>query len=110
MLGFVAWFLTVVELHHTSLDPQVKEFITGLRLNECPKIGAIYDLGRDVHELNFEHLIHNNMPFHYVWSDTERGDPCFLRFSPEYYHEVANLLTTPQGGEIAIEDLPSYEK
>ncbi|KAJ7812729.1 hypothetical protein B0H14DRAFT_3478623 [Mycena olivaceomarginata] len=108
MLGFVAWFLTVMELHHTRLSDEVKDFITSLRLNEHPKVGLVYDLDRDVHELNFEHLINNNVPFHYVWSNKERGDPCFICFSPEYYHEVANLLTAAKGGEVRVQDLPSF--
>ncbi|KAJ7742089.1 hypothetical protein B0H14DRAFT_3515167 [Mycena olivaceomarginata] len=90
MLGFIAWFLSVVELHHTRLS------------------GEVYDLGRDVHEFNFAHLINNDVPFHYLWGNRERGDPRFIRFSPEYYHEVANLLTAARGGDIRLEDLPSY--
>jgi hypothetical protein len=110
MLGFIAWFLSVVELHHTRLSDEVKDFITSLKLNERPKIGAVYDLGRDIHELNFEHLINNDVPFHYIWSDKERGDSRFIRFSPEYYHEVANLLSAAKGGEVEVRDLPSFDK
>jgi hypothetical protein len=110
MLGFIAWFLTIVELHHTSLTEEVKEFITNLQMNERPKIGAVYDLGRDVNKLNFEHLISNNVPFHYVWSNKERGDLHFICFSPEYYHEVTNFLTAAKSGQVMVQDLPSYER
>ncbi|KAJ7713976.1 hypothetical protein B0H14DRAFT_3523132 [Mycena olivaceomarginata] len=109
MLGFIAWFLTVVELHHTKLSDEVKDFVVKLRLEERPKVGAVYDLGRDIHEINFEHLINNHVPFHYVWSGAERREPRLTCYSPEYYHEVANLLSAAKGGEVKVEDLPSYE-
>lgn len=78
MLGFFAWFLTIVELHHTRLSDEVKDYVTSLRLIKRPKIGVVYDLGRDINELNFGHLINNDIPFHYVWSDRERKDPHFI--------------------------------
>ncbi|KAJ7334763.1 hypothetical protein DFH08DRAFT_813811 [Mycena albidolilacea] len=110
MLEFIAWFLTVVELHYTCLSGEVKEFIKSLWLDEQPKIGAVYDLGRDVHELKFTHLINNDVPFHYVWTNRERGDPRFICFSPEYYHEVTNFLMVAKGRDIRLKDLPSYDQ
>ncbi|KAJ7772522.1 hypothetical protein B0H14DRAFT_3590012 [Mycena olivaceomarginata] len=92
MLEFISWFLTITELHQTQLSDEVKEYVASLRLNERPKIGAVYNLGREVNEFNFQHLINNDVPFHYVWSDKERGDSRF------------------RGGEVRAQDLPSYDQ
>jgi hypothetical protein len=108
-LGFVSWFQSVVHIATSKLSAEDKEYVTNLRLPERPKTGVLYNLPRDIHEVNFAHLLHHQIRFHYVWSDKERSERRLLRFSPEYYNEISVLRDRADGGEIRTEDLPSYE-
>ncbi|KAJ7705726.1 hypothetical protein B0H14DRAFT_3526262 [Mycena olivaceomarginata] len=92
LLGFLSWMLSVVQLKDTKLSSGDQQYLMQLRLSDRPKTGAVFNLTRDQHEINFPHWANNGVPFHYVWTEEEARNKRFLRFSPEYYEE----------------DLPSY--
>jgi hypothetical protein len=108
LMGFLAWFLSVVEISATSLSSEEQKFIASLRLNDRNKAGIVYDLTRDLNEVNFEHLLNNKVGFHYVWSNTERNNARLVRFSPEYYNELSVLRGNEDREDVLMEDLPSF--
>ncbi|KAJ7864405.1 hypothetical protein B0H13DRAFT_2353674 [Mycena leptocephala] len=108
LLGFLAWFLSVVEVTATLLSPEEQEFVASLCLKDRSKAGIVYDLMRDHNEVNFAHLLNNKVGFHYVWSDVEWKEARFVRFSPEYYNELCVLRGSENREEVLMEDLPSF--
>ncbi|KAJ6458763.1 hypothetical protein C8R45DRAFT_1221549 [Mycena sanguinolenta] len=108
LVGFLAWFLSVIDLDHTDLSDLDKLFVTELRLEERPKMGSVYRLHTDYHEFNFPHLIQNGIGFHYTWTKKERGNARFLRYSPEYYNDVRVLRDAQAGPAVVVENLASY--
>ncbi|KAJ7817930.1 hypothetical protein B0H14DRAFT_3148033 [Mycena olivaceomarginata] len=107
-LGFLAWMLSLVQLNDTKLSAGDQQYVQQLRLGERPKTGAVFNLTRDQHEINFPHWANNGVPFHYVWTEVEAKNRRLLRFSPEYYEEVARLRELGNGEDKTVEDLPSY--
>ncbi|KAJ7860700.1 hypothetical protein B0H14DRAFT_3445904 [Mycena olivaceomarginata] len=93
LVGFLSWMLSLVQLKDTKLSAGDQQYLLQLRLEDRPKTGAIFNLTRDQHEINFPH-----------WANNGR----FLRFSPEYYEEVARLRERSKGEDVSVEDLPSY--
>jgi hypothetical protein len=73
-----------------------------------PKVGAKFNHTHDQHEINFPHWANNGVPFHYLWTEEESKNRCFLRFSPGYYEEVARLRKLPGFEDRTVKDLPSY--
>jgi hypothetical protein len=69
----------------------------------------VFNLTRDQHEINFPHWANHGVAFHYMWTETEAKNKRFLRFSPEYYEEVARLRELGNGESRSVEDLPSYD-
>ncbi|KAJ7864251.1 hypothetical protein B0H14DRAFT_3443598 [Mycena olivaceomarginata] len=108
MLGFLSWFMSLIQLEHTRLSPGDQMYLRQLRLDERPKIGGVFDLTRDIHEINFAHLANNGVGFHYIWTPVEEKNGRLRRFSPEYYREIARLRAAGQEDGITHEDLPSY--
>ncbi|KAJ7838437.1 hypothetical protein B0H13DRAFT_2367462 [Mycena leptocephala] len=108
LLGFLAWFSSVTEVSTSSLSPEDKKFVASLCLGDRRKAGIVYDLPRDLNEMNFAHLLNNKVGFHYAWSEAERKERRFIRFSPEYYNEVSVLRRAEGLEEIRMEDLPSF--
>jgi hypothetical protein len=108
MLGFLSWFLLLIQLEHTQLSPGDRLYLRQLRLDERPKAGGVFDLTRDANEINFAHLANNGVGFHYIWTPVEEENGCLRRFSPAYYSEVARLRVSGQEDGITHEDLPSY--
>ncbi|KAJ7840342.1 hypothetical protein B0H13DRAFT_2366313 [Mycena leptocephala] len=109
LLGFIAWFLSIVEISSTALSPEDQKFVASLRLGDRNKAGVIYDLTRDLNEINFAHLLNNKVGFHYVWSKAERNEQRLIRFSPEYYNELSVLRDRRDIEEIRMEDLASFD-
>ncbi|KAJ6463804.1 hypothetical protein C8R47DRAFT_992408 [Mycena vitilis] len=107
LLGFISWFQTVQ--HSGSLNAEDEEYVRSLRLDERPKAGVIYNLRRDFHEANFEHLLKFNVPIHVVWKEVMRNDWRFLRLRPEVWNEYVTTKEANPGVVITLQDLPSYE-
>jgi hypothetical protein len=108
LFGFLAWMMSLVQLKDTKLSVGDQKYLQELRLGEHPKAGAVFNLTRDQHEINFPHWVNNGVPFHYVWTEEEAKNSRFLRFSPEYYEEVARLRESVRADDISVENLPSY--
>jgi hypothetical protein len=108
LLGFLSWMLSVVQLKDTKLSAGDQQYLQQLCLDERPRTGAVFDLTRDQHEINFPHWANNRVAFHYVWTELEAKNKRFLRFSPEYSEEVARLRENAKGDDVSVEDLPSY--
>jgi hypothetical protein len=108
MIGFLSWFTSLLQLRETKLSTGDQMYLQQLRLEERPKVGAVFDLIRNIHEINFVHWANNNIGFHYIWTEKEAKNSRLLRFSPKYYEEVSRLRDAAKGGEGAVEDLPSY--
>ncbi|KAJ7861322.1 hypothetical protein B0H14DRAFT_3445442 [Mycena olivaceomarginata] len=108
LLSFLSWMLSLVQLKDTKLSSGDQQYLLQLKLDERPKTGAVFDLTRDQHEINFPHWANNGVPFHYVWTEEEKKNKCFLRFSPEYYEEVVRLREAAGGRDVSVEELPSY--
>lgn len=108
LLGFLSWMLSVVQLSDTKLTAGDQKYLLQLRLGDRPKVGAVFNLTRDQHEINFPHWANNGVPFHYIWTEEESKNRRFLRFSPDYYEEVARLRDTTNLKERNVKDLPSY--
>jgi hypothetical protein len=100
--------LLIVQLKDTKLSDGDQKYLQQLRLGEHPKVGAIFNLTRDQHEINFPHWANNGVPFHYLWTEEESKNRRFLRFSPKYYEEVARLRNLPGFKDRTVKDLPSY--
>ncbi|KAJ7358542.1 hypothetical protein DFH08DRAFT_953669 [Mycena albidolilacea] len=108
MLGFLSWFTSLIQLEHTRLSPGDRMYLRQLRLDERPKTGGIFDLTRDVHEINFAHLTNNGVGFHYIWTPVEEENGRLRRFSPAYYEEIARVRASGLEEGITHKDLPSY--
>jgi hypothetical protein len=108
-LGFISWMTSLIQLRDSKLSTGDQQYLLQLRLDERPKTGAVFNLSRDQHEINFPHWANNGVAFHYVWTEEEARNKCFLRFSPEYYEEVARLREAAKGDAVSVEDLPSYK-
>jgi hypothetical protein len=108
LLSFLSWMLSLVQLKDTKRSAGDQQYLLQLRLDDRPRTGAVFNLTRDQHEVNFPHWANNGVPFHYVWTEEEAKNRRFLRFSPEYYEEVARLREAAKGDDINVEDLPSY--
>ncbi|KAK7026607.1 hypothetical protein R3P38DRAFT_3191853 [Favolaschia claudopus] len=110
-VGFISWLLTVAKIEEAKLPDDYDQFLASLRLDDRPKVGMVFDLSRDVSEINFKHLVDHHIPFHYLWSDNERGNSRYLRYSPEYYGEVEQLLrarSRPHLKDLRVQDLRSF--
>ncbi|KAJ7824535.1 hypothetical protein B0H14DRAFT_3728435 [Mycena olivaceomarginata] len=110
LLGFLSWMLSIVQLKDTKLAAGDQQYLLQLCLENRPKTGAVFNLSRDQHEINFPHWANNGVPFHYVWTEAEAKNKRFLRFSPKYYEEVARLREKSKGEDVSVEDLPSYDR
>ncbi|KAJ7894278.1 hypothetical protein B0H14DRAFT_3427046 [Mycena olivaceomarginata] len=108
LVGFLAWMLSLVQLKETKLTAGDQQYLQQLHLSERPKTGAVFNLTRDQHEINFPHWANNGVPFHYAWTEEESKNRCFLRFSPEYYQEVACLREIGNIEDKMMKDLSSY--
>ncbi|KAJ7794406.1 hypothetical protein B0H14DRAFT_2621908 [Mycena olivaceomarginata] len=108
LVGFLAWMLSLVQLKDTKLTAGDQQYLQQLRLSERPKTGAVFNLTRGQHEINFPHWANNGVPFHYAWMEEESKNRCFLRFSPEYYQEVARLREIGNIEDKTMKDLSSY--
>jgi hypothetical protein len=80
LLGFMTWMLSVVQLKDSKLSAGDQLYLQQLRF--CPRTGAVFNLTRDQHEINFPHWANNGVAFHYVWMSKEVKNKCFLCFSP----------------------------
>jgi hypothetical protein len=107
-LRFLSWMLSLVQLRDTKLSSGDQQYLQQLRLDDHPKTGAIFNLTRDQHEINFPHWANNGVAFHYIWTEEEAKKKRFLRFSPEYHEEVAPLREAAKNDDISVENLPSY--
>ncbi|KAK6992123.1 hypothetical protein R3P38DRAFT_3226730 [Favolaschia claudopus] len=110
-IGFVSWLLTVAKVEEAKLPGDYEQFLMSLRLHERPKVGMVFDLSRDVNEINFKHLVDNRIPFHYAWTVKERRNTRFLRYSPEYYNDVNELLKARSRSHLTdprVQDLKSF--
>ncbi|KAJ7315395.1 hypothetical protein DFH08DRAFT_1040110 [Mycena albidolilacea] len=111
LLGFLSWMLSVVQLKETKLSAVDQRYLQQLRLDERAKVGAVFNLTRDQHEMNFPHWANNGVGFHYAWTEAEAKNQRFLRFSPEYYEEVSRLREASKGrDDYELENLPSYPR
>ncbi|KAK7022085.1 hypothetical protein R3P38DRAFT_3195479 [Favolaschia claudopus] len=110
-IGFINWLLTVAKLEEAKLSEDDELFVDSMHLDARPKIGFVFDLSRDANEINFQHLIDNNVPFHYIWTDNERQNSRFLRYSPEYFDSVSDLLKAKPRvphSELRLQDLQNF--
>ncbi|KAJ7443798.1 hypothetical protein FB451DRAFT_1413425 [Mycena latifolia] len=109
MLGFIAWFQSLIAIGSSTLSKEDQKFVKTLCLEERPKAGVLYKLSRDYHEASFSHLIHHSVPVHYAWTEDEKGQARFRRLSPEYWNEYSVLRGGASDDEVDITQLPSYE-
>ncbi|KAJ7800679.1 hypothetical protein B0H14DRAFT_2615947 [Mycena olivaceomarginata] len=65
LLGFLAWMLSVVQLRDSKLTAGDQQYLLQLRLGERPNTGAVFNLTRDQHEINFPHWANHGVAFHY---------------------------------------------
>ncbi|KAK7007002.1 hypothetical protein R3P38DRAFT_3213069 [Favolaschia claudopus] len=110
-VGFIAWVFSVITVKEARLSEDDEDLLAAMRLPERPKTGTVYNLARDRYEVNFTHLINNDVPFHYAWTAAERDDSLFLRYSPEYHMEVADVVRghdTPRVSDFAVQSLRSF--
>ncbi|KAK6969444.1 hypothetical protein R3P38DRAFT_3243366 [Favolaschia claudopus] len=110
-IGFISWLLTVAKVEEAKLSEEDTLFLASMRLEDRPKVGMVYNLSRDVNEINFQHLIDNNIPFHYYWTDVERQNTRYLRYSPEYCDDVQALMGNRPGvphSELRVQDLRCF--
>lgn len=108
LVGFIAWFQTLVRLEDTTLHSEDQDYVRSLRLNERAKVGVLYNISRDLHEANFPHLLKHRVPIHVSWTDDEKNNWRFLRLSPEVWGEYAAVRASKSPGEIiSLADLPS---
>jgi hypothetical protein len=70
-LGFLSWMLSLVQLRDTKLSSGDQQYLQQLRLDDRPKTGAVFNLTRDQHEINFPHWANNGVAFHYIWTEEE---------------------------------------
>ncbi|KAJ7693476.1 hypothetical protein B0H16DRAFT_1751490 [Mycena metata] len=109
MVGFLSWFQTVKDLRVSGLPEEDIEFLHSLRLDERPKTGVIYRLYRDHPHANFPHLIKHGVPIHYPWTNEEKEHWRYLKWSPEFYEQVAELKEKAMGAPLDLSQLPSYD-
>ncbi|KAJ6567728.1 hypothetical protein DFH09DRAFT_1469154 [Mycena vulgaris] len=87
----------------------VNWFSSELYLGDRPKRGYVFNLSRDYHEMNPRHLLSNDVPFHYSWTDAEADTGRFLRYSPGFFEEYEHLINaTLEGLTLDLRLLPSY--
>ncbi|KAJ7838082.1 hypothetical protein B0H14DRAFT_3459694 [Mycena olivaceomarginata] len=86
LLGFLSWMLSLVQLKDTKLSSGDQQYLLQLKLDERPKTGAVFDLTRDQHKINFPHWANNGVPFHYSFVSAKRLG----------------------GRDVSVEELPSY--
>ncbi|KAJ7171770.1 hypothetical protein C8R43DRAFT_1120150 [Mycena crocata] len=109
LVGFVSWFQTVKEITATDLSLEDRAFVQELRLKDRPKTGYLFNLTRNMHEINLPHLTNHDMPFHFPWTDIERASPRFRRLGPEFWGELSNARQWADGRTVDLPDLASYE-
>ncbi|KAJ6546394.1 hypothetical protein DFH09DRAFT_1087717 [Mycena vulgaris] len=109
MMGCLNWFMSIKALENWNIPEEDRAFLRTLCLEERPKTGVIYYLTRDYHKANFMHLLINAVPVHYPWTAKERGDPRFLRLSPEYWNKYLVLRDQAGRSEVDITTMPNYE-
>ncbi|KAJ7831172.1 hypothetical protein B0H13DRAFT_1915563 [Mycena leptocephala] len=91
LVGFLAWFQTLIRLEDTALHKEDRDYVRSLHLNDRSKTGVLYNISRDFHESNFPHLLRHRVPIHFTWTDEEKKD----------------RATKVLGSEIVLADLPS---
>ncbi|KAJ7089145.1 hypothetical protein C8R44DRAFT_990950 [Mycena epipterygia] len=107
-LGFLSWIQTIQPLWSTAVSEEDWDYARSLRLDERSKMGVLYNLARDLHEMNFKHLLQHNVPIHYPWTKDVRDEARFLRLSPEYWNEYSLVKAESGEGETDVQKLPSY--
>ncbi|KAF8211151.1 hypothetical protein K438DRAFT_1959332 [Mycena galopus ATCC 62051] len=107
LLGFIAWISTVMSIEDT-LSMEDAQFLPSLNLDERDKVGVLYQLERDYHEVNFPHLLEHGVPIHGILTDEMREDWRFLRLRREVWTEVEETLHDCSMGKLYFSDLPSY--
>ncbi|KAJ6526120.1 hypothetical protein DFH09DRAFT_1415979 [Mycena vulgaris] len=108
-MGFVNWFSSVKTNWSDDLSQDDRDFLKELYLGDRPKRGYVFNLSRDYHEMNPRHLLSNDVPFHYSWTDAEADTGRFLRYSPGFFEEYERLIdATPVGLTLDLQRLPSY--
>ncbi|KAJ7147067.1 hypothetical protein C8R43DRAFT_1129853 [Mycena crocata] len=110
LVGFLSWFQTVKQITASDLDASDRAFVGSLRLKERPKTGFLFNLGKDMHEINLPHLANHDVPFHFAWTDSEKASPRFRRLGPEYWNELAQAREWSGGREVDVSELVSYER
>jgi hypothetical protein len=84
MLGFLSWWLSLANLSHSGLSAVDQLYLRQLRLDERPKVGGVFDLTKNAHEINFAHLANNGVGFHYIWTAAQGAS--LLRKSARTFH------------------------
>ncbi|KAK7033868.1 hypothetical protein R3P38DRAFT_3186105 [Favolaschia claudopus] len=110
-IGFISWLLTVSSIEEAKLSEDYVQLLMSMRLPDRPKVGMVFDLSRDANEVNFKHLVDHHVPFHYSWTANERRNSRFLRYSPQYYNEVEELLKARSRSlltDLRVQDLKNY--
>ncbi|KAJ7819726.1 hypothetical protein B0H13DRAFT_2378170 [Mycena leptocephala] len=102
--------VTVVDMSKIGISMEDRQYIHSLRLDERAKTGVLYYLDRDYQNTTFSHLLKHNVPIHYAYTNTEKGNWRYLRLSPEVWNEFSTVSEKKRNSEVLLEDLPSYEE
>ncbi|KAK6974476.1 hypothetical protein R3P38DRAFT_3239324 [Favolaschia claudopus] len=106
-LGFLVWFESVADLFQYGLSEENEEFVRSLRLKDRRKIGLIYFMQRDLHDSNFLHLIYNEVPIHFAWTEDMASQDRFLRLNPKLWSEAAAKINDNPLIYVDFSDIPS---
>ncbi|KAJ7444691.1 hypothetical protein FB451DRAFT_1434208 [Mycena latifolia] len=108
-MAFINWFSTIQLTWLDDLDQEERDLLKLLNMENRPKKGYVFCLTRDYHEINLPHLYAHKVPFHYAWTQGAAADGRFLRLSPEFQAEYANLVdSTYSGLTLNLSRLPSF--
>ncbi|KAJ7065962.1 hypothetical protein B0H15DRAFT_972268 [Mycena belliarum] len=108
-LGFLSWFTTVKVRWPDDLEAEDIAWIKALRLDKRGKCGYLFKLGWDHFEINIPFMIAHDVPFHYAWTDKERDDGQFTRYSSLFLNECSAARSEQGGGKVDIKRLACYE-
>ncbi|KAF8139340.1 hypothetical protein K438DRAFT_1996076 [Mycena galopus ATCC 62051] len=108
-LGFLSWLLSVLPNWESLVEDSDGNFVHSLQLEERGRRGIVFDLRRDRHEFNVRHLLDNEVPFHYCWTEAESQDACYFRWSPDYTTAHDVVAYGFPNGPIDMTHIPSYD-
>ncbi|KAJ7837319.1 hypothetical protein B0H13DRAFT_1651614 [Mycena leptocephala] len=80
--GVMAWWTASVTEWGVDVPEPIVAKVNGWNLLSRPKRGFLISIPRDWPEVNFGHLIRNQIPLFYLWGIVEGKDPRFRRLDP----------------------------